>query len=218
MNVVLLGPPGVGKGTQGKRLAATLEAPHIASGDLFRAIREEDTPLAREVREYMDKGAYVPDELTIEVVLARLHQPDARHGFVLDGFPRTDPQATALDEALAAEGRRVDAAVYITADTDILVRRIAGRLVCPNCGAIYNEQTKPPKNNMICDVCGHQVERRSDEQPDVVRTRLETYARQTLPIVEHYRKKGTLSQVDGALSIEQVESEIDGALGIGSRR
>lgn len=216
MNIVLLGPPGVGKGTQGKRLAAELEVPHIASGDLFRAMRDNNTPLAREVREYMDRGEYVPDNLTIEVVLARLGRSDAAQGFVLDGFPRTSPQADALDEALNKKGQKVDYAIYITAPVEVLVKRIAGRMVCPNCGAIYNMETNPPKNDRICDVCGHYVERRSDEDPEVVRTRLQTYMNQTAPIVEHYRRQGNLIELDGSLSIDAVQQELDRGLGLRS--
>ena len=192
MNVVLLGPPGAGKGTQANRLQRELGVPHIASGDIFRSLGEQDTPLAKEVRSYMARGHYVPDELTIELVLDRLGQPDAARGFVLDGFPRTTPQATSLDEALSARGQKIDVALYITAPTDVLVERIASRIICPNCGEIYNLTTNPPKNDMICDVCGHQVQRRPDEEPEVVRKRLEVFLKQTEPMIEHYRRAGVL--------------------------
>jgi adenylate kinase len=217
MNAVLLGPPGAGKGTQAKRLQKKLNIPHIASGDLFRAIREQDTALGREVREYYDRGKYVPDKLTIDLVLARLEEPDAKNGFLLDGFPRTDPQATALDEALAKKGKKVDKALLITAPKEILVRRITGRLVCTKCGTVYNLETNPPKNDMICDVCGGKVERRADESPEVVRVRLEAYARQTEPLIQHYKARGSLVKIDGSRPVDEVEAEVDEALGVRSK-
>jgi adenylate kinase len=216
MNVILFGPPGAGKGTQSNRLQKITNVPHIASGDIFREIRREDTPLAREVRRFMDRGEYVPDQLTIELVLERLTEPDARAGFLLDGFPRTLPQAAALDRALAERGQRVEVALYITAPTALLVRRITGRIVCPQCNAVYNADTKPPSRDMICDVCGHELERRSDEDPNVVTIRLDNYVRQTQPLVEYYRGKGVLAEIDGARPMEEVETAVDKALGLSS--
>src|SRR5579875_2989078 len=215
MNVVMLGPPGAGKGTQAQRLSRVLNVPVIASGDIFREIRQEDTPLAAQVRSIMDRGEYVPDELTIEIVLQRLAEPDARDGFILDGFPRTQGQAQALDKSLEDKGQRVDAALYITAPTAVLEARLGGRVVCPQCHAVYNLVTNPPKNDMICDVCGHKVERRSDEAPEVIRRRLTAFSEQTKPIIDYYRKKGVLWQIDGSKPFADVEAEVDRALGAG---
>jgi adenylate kinase len=195
-------------------LSALLGLPHIASGDLFRAILDEETDLAREVRSYMDRGAYVPDELTITMVLERLSLPDARKGFLLDGFPRTLPQAAALDEWLGERGRRVDRVLYITAPADVLVERIAGRIVCPVCNTIYNLSTKRPKHDMVCDIEGAPLERRGDEEPEIVRVRLETYLRQTQPLVEYYRGEGKLVEVDGSQPMDRVTAQIDRSVGL----
>lgn len=214
MNVILLGPPGAGKGTQANRLERALGLPHIASGDIFRSILRENSPLSEQVRHYMDLGQYVPDDLTVELVLHRLEGADARNGFLLDGYPRTLVQADALDDALASRGQKVDFALFITAPTDVLVSRIVGRVVCPNCNAIYNLTSNPPRVPNVCDVCGYRLERRADEEPEVVRTRLEAYVRQTTPLVDYYRNHGTLLQVDGSRPIAEVEAVLDGALGV----
>jgi adenylate kinase len=218
MNVILLGPPGAGKGTQAKRVSGVTGLPHIASGDIFRAIQREDSPLACEVRSYYERGIYVPDQLTISLVLSRLEERDAKRGFLLDGFPRTIVQAEALDRALAQEGRKVDVTLFVTAPTEVLVSRIASRIICPECGAIYNLATNPPQHDHICDVCGHLLERRSDEEAETVRKRLEAFNRQTEVLVQYYRKRGTLVEVDGTLPLDQVEDVVDRALGIGSPR
>jgi adenylate kinase len=214
MNIIVLGPPGVGKGTQAKRLETRLNLPHIASGDIFRAIRGEDSPLARQVREYMDSGAYVPDALTIELVLNRLRRPDTSGGFILDGFPRTIGQAEALDRSLPAMGVTIDRVLNITAPAAVLQQRLRGRIICPQCHAIYNLESKPPKQNMVCDVCGHGLERRTDESPDVVRTRIEVYGRETRPLVEYYGQRDLVVEVNGARSINAVDGDVDAALGM----
>ncbi|GAC1334004.1 MAG: adenylate kinase [Chloroflexota bacterium] len=208
-NIVLLGPPGAGKGTQGKRLAAKLREPHIASGDLFRALLGDDTDLTRDVKAYMARGAYVPDELTIRVVLGRLQQPDALDGFILDGFPRTEPQARALDRAMEGRGSGIDAALFINAPEEVLVERIARRYTCPTCHAVYEESKRAPKQSMVCDVCGSPLERRADDHPDVVRPRLRAYAEKTRPLIDYYRRQGKLVEINGSRPVEQVEHDVD---------
>ncbi len=212
MNIVVLGPPGVGKGTQAKGLETRLLLPHIATGDIFRAIQREDTPLAHKVRTYMDNGQYVPDDLTIELVLDRLGRPDATAGFVLDGFPRTGSQARALDAALKMHGDKVDRGVYIHADKDCLTDRLKRRIICPFCRAIYNAVSVPPRQSNLCDVCGHELERRTDEAPDVVERRLETFIRETAPLVEYYRAQGVLVEIDGSKTVDEVEAQVDSSM------
>jgi adenylate kinase len=214
MNIILFGPPGAGKGTQAKRLETALKLPQISSGDIFRTIAQEDTPEAEEIRTYHDSGRLVPDDLTIRIILKRLHEPDARNGFILDGFPRTLAQARALDQKLAQEGKKVDLALYIMAPIEVLVSRIAGRMTCPNCGAIYNVATNPPRRDNICDVCGHVVIRRDDERPEVVQERMEAYRRDTKPLADYYRRQGILHEVDGSRAIDEVEARVDDAAGL----
>jgi adenylate kinase len=214
MNIVLLGPPGAGKGTQAQRLQRVVHLPHIASGDVFRDIRRQDSELANEIRGFMDDGKYVPDDLTIRLVLSRLDQPDAQNGFLLDGFPRTIPQAEALDRILTSEGRRVELALYITIPPELMIVRIQGRIICPQCHTIYNLVSNPPKIDNVCDVCGHTVERRTDETPEVLQTRLEIYLNQTQPLVNYYRQEGILHQLDGSRPMREVESNVDTALGL----
>jgi adenylate kinase len=217
MNIIMLGPPGVGKGTQAIRLQRELGLPHVASGDIFRAIRREETPLALEVQSYMDAGEYVPDDPTIELVLARLRRPDTEQGFILDGFPRTIIQGEALTRELAADDRHIDTVIFITAPFDILQARLQGRIICPQCHAIYNLATNPPKNNLTCDICGHDLERRTDESPDVVKTRIEVYLRETKPLVEFYRSQGVLVEIDGSRGIAEVSADVDRALRTGEK-
>lgn len=214
INIILFGPPGAGKGTQAKRLESALRLPVVVSGDIFRAMRREDTPLGREVRDILDRGAYVPDALTIEVVLKRLRQPDAASGFILDGFPRTESQASALDKFLAEKRQKIDVALHVTAPTSVLEYRLTSRVICPKCNSIYNLISKPPLREMRCDLDGTTLERRSDEQLETIRHRLITHHTETEPLIEYYRRHGSLVQIDGSRPMPEVEAEIDGAIGI----
>lgn len=188
--------------------------PVIVSGDIFRAMRRDDTPLGREVRDILDRGAYVPDALTIDVVLERLRQTDASGGFILDGFPRTDKQARALDEFLTAKGQRVDVALHVTAPTSVLEYRLTSRVICPQCNTIYNLISKPPQRDMLCDLDDTPLVRRSDEQLETIRQRLVTHQTETEPLIDYYRRQGVLVEIDGSRPMGEVETEIDGALGI----
>ena len=217
MNLILLGPPGAGKGTQAQRLQSVLGLPHVASGDIFRDIRRSDSALAREVRQFMDRGQYVPDDLTIELVLQRLCRSDASHGFILDGFPRTLPQAEALDRAMVDEGRALSRALYFDVPNEILTVRIHDRIICPQCHAIYNDVTRPPHTSGRCDSCGHALERRTDEEADILSARLDQYIQQTRPLVEYYRARGILTEIDGARPMAEVDEDVDDAIAVRGR-
>lgn len=212
MRIVLLGPPGAGKGTQAKSLADRLGVAHIASGDLFRHHLGQGTDLGKLAKGYMDRGELVPDDITIRMVLERIGEPDARTGFILDGFPRTVPQAIALDAALAKEGQRIERVPLIAVETEELVRRLAGRWMCRRCQTPYHEQTSPPRRSGVCDRCGGELYQRDDDKPAVVRARLDTYERQTAPLIGYYAAQGKLVRVDGQRSVEAVAQDLIGFL------
>lgn len=212
MYVVLLGPPGAGKGTQAAGVAADLGVVHLASGDLFRQVRQEDSALGREVRSYYDRGLLVPDELTIRLFLERLGAPDGARGAILDGFPRTLEQARALDRALAARGKRVCAAVYLTAPIEVLVRRISGRLLCRAAGHTYHVEFNPPRVPGRCDQDGSELYQRPDDTPEVARQRVEEYLAKTVPVVAHYREQGVLREVNADQPIERVRPDLAAAI------
>jgi adenylate kinase len=196
MRIVLLGPPGAGKGTQARRLADRYGLPTIATGDIFRDEIARETPLGLQAKEYVDRGEYVPDDITTRMVLGRLDQPDAREGFILDGFPRTVPQAQSLESALAAAHRPLDAVLNFKISEELAVKRLMSRLVCPNCKRTYNKEFKPPRIEGICDVCGHQLESRTDDDEDTIRHRFSVYLQQTHPLVLYFWERGLLRDID----------------------
>jgi adenylate kinase len=196
MRIVLLGPPGAGKGTQARRLADRYGLPTIATGDIFRDEIARGTPLGLQAKEYVDRGEYVPDDITTRMVLGRLDQPDAREGFILDGFPRTVPQAQSLESALAAAHRPLDAVLNFKISEELAVKRLMSRLVCPNCKRTYNKEFKPPRVEGICDVCGHQLQSRTDDDEETIRHRFSVYLQQTHPLVLYFWERGLLRDID----------------------
>jgi adenylate kinase len=213
MRLVLLGPPGAGKGTQAAKLAQQLGVPHIATGDLFRRAQEENTELGRLARSYMKKGQLVPDEVTIALVKERLEQGDCRHGFLLDGFPRTLAQAGALDQVLSQRREKLDRVVLLQVAHEELVKRLSGRWLCRSCQRPYHMVTSPPKRVGRCDSCGGELYQRDDDKEETVRRRLQVYEQQTKPLVEYYKKQGKLVAVDGQGAIEEITRRIVQALG-----
>jgi adenylate kinase len=216
--VILLGPPGAGKGTQADKLAGELRIPHVSSGDLFRDNLARLTPLGLEARRYMDEGKLVPDDLTVAMVMARLAEPDCRRGAILDGFPRTIAQAEALEKALAEKHDRVQAAINIQVPEDELVRRLSGRRTCQDCQAAYHMEFNPPMKPGVCDVCGGELIQRSDDQPETVKKRLAVYAEETAPLIDFYRSRGVLKDVDGSAGIELVHHAILDVLDVPERK
>jgi len=208
LNLILLGPPGAGKGTQAERLQDDFHLPYIATGDILRAAVREDTDLGRQAKEYMDKGELVPDEVIIGVVLERIASDEARDGFLLDGFPRTAEQGRALDSAVADVGRRLTAALLIDVPDDEVVRRLSGRRVSVKTGRVYHVEFDPPKREGRCDVDGSRLVQRDDDKPETVRHRLEVYHRMTEPLIKHYEDKGILRRFDGARSATEVHDHI----------
>lgn len=204
MYVVLLGPPGSGKGTQAERLAAAFGLAHISTGDLFRENIRLGTELGKRVQEYLSRGELVPDDVTIAMVAEQLRLPVAREGAVFDGFPRTVEQAQALDRELARLGKSVDKAVELVVPDDEVVRRLSGRRICRVCQAAYHVEFNPPSCPGRCDKCGGELYQREDDRPEVLRRRLEVYHRQTTPVIEYYRQAGVLRRVDGTGPIEEV--------------
>lgn len=211
--VVLLGPPGAGKGTQASLIARRRGVAHIASGDLFRKHLGEGTKLGKLAKTYMDKGELVPDDVTIRMALERMAEPDAGQGYVLDGFPRTMEQARALDAALQVKGESIDAAPLIEVETEELVRRLAGRWICRTCQTPYHATSSPPKSEGACDACGGELYQRDDDKAEVVRARLETYERQTAPLIDYYEAQGKVTRVNGEQAVERVTAELERVIG-----
>lgn len=212
MNVVLLGAPGAGKGTQAAILLSQLGVVHVASGDLFRRALEKKTELGLLAKSYMEKGELVPDEVTINMVLERIRQQDCADGVLFDGFPRTLSQAEALDDKLAGEDRQIDKVVYIEVPAEELVKRLSGRWICRECQVPYHEQSSPPKNAGRCDACGGELYQRADDTEETVRGRLKVFFSQTVPIVDYYDRQKKLLRVDGNRGIDEVGATITGML------
>ena len=204
MKIVMLGAPGAGKGTQEKKIAERYRIPHISTGDIFRANMKEGTELGQQAKAYMDQGQLVPDELTVHMVMDRFSKDDCKNGYVLDGFPRTIPQAEALSEALAQAGDSIDYAIDIEVPDERIVKRMSGRRVCQKCGATYHEVHHPPVREGVCDVCGADLVQRSDDKPETVLSRLEVYHEQTQPLIDYYKEKNVLKRVDGTRDLEDV--------------
>ncbi len=213
MRIIMLGAPGAGKGTQAKKIAEQYGIPHISTGDIFRANIKNGTELGKKAKTYMDQGLLVPDELTCDLVVDRISQPDAANGYVLDGFPRTIPQAECLTEALEKMGSRIDFAIDVNVPDEAIISRMSGRRACLKCGATYHIAFAPPKKEGICDVCGEALVLRDDDKPETVQKRLEVYHAQTQPLIEYYDKQGVLRTVDGTKDLEEVFQSIREILG-----
>jgi len=213
MKIIMLGAPGAGKGTQAKKIASKYGIPHISTGDIFRANIKAGTELGKKAKSYMDQGLLVPDELTCDLVVDRISQPDAANGYVLDGFPRTIPQAECLTDALKNLGGQVDYAIDVDVPDENIVNRMSGRRACLKCGATYHIVFAAPKSEGICDVCGEKLVLRDDDRPETVLNRLKVYHDQTQPLIDYYSKAGVLKTVDGTRSLDDVFSEIVGILG-----
>lgn len=214
MRIVLLGGPGSGKGTQAKKLTEKLGIPQISTGDIFRAAVKEGTPMGLKAKEYMDKGELVPDDVVVGVVEERLAKPDLEAGFMLDGFPRTLPQAEALDRILNDMGKPIDHAVLVDVPDDELMKRLTGRRTCRNseCGKMYHVMFNPPKKESVCDACGSELYQRDDDSEATIRERLNVYAEQTAPLIDYYSEKGLLRRVEGVGPIDQIFESIEKVL------
>lgn len=212
MIVVLMGPPGAGKGTQAANLADRLGLVHVASGDLFREALDEGTPLGLQAKAYMERGELVPDDIVVTMVLERISRPDCAPGVVLDGFPRTLPQAKALDAALASQGRPVDVALNLQVPEEVVLKRLTGRRICRDCQTPYHVVFNPPAREGVCDRCGGPLYQREDDQEETVRHRLEVYREQTAPLISYYRQRGLLREVDGTGEVVVVTERLVRAL------
>ena len=212
MNLVLLGPPGAGKGTQAKRLAARFGIPQVSTGDILRKAVKDGTELGKQAGPIMAAGKLVPDDLVVGIVRDRLLQPDAAPGFILDGFPRTIPQAEKLEQALASYKKKLDAVVSLEVPIDTLVERISGRRSCPRDGSVYHVVQNPPRREGFCDLCGASLVQREDDKPEAVRTRMEAYAADTAPLKDFYARRGLLQVVDGVGAPEAIEAAVVAAL------
>ena len=213
MKLILLGPPGAGKGTQAANIIETFSIPHISSGDIFRKNIKEGTELGKKAKEYMDRGELVPDTLVVEIVEDRLKAEDCKSGFLLDGFPRTVFQAEALDKVLENMGAGLDYVINVVVDPELLVERAVGRRICRDCGSTYHIKYNPPREESVCDKCSGELYQRSDDNADTVTNRIRVYMDETSPLIEYYRVKGNLINVDGQQDIDKVFDDILKAIG-----
>lgn len=213
MKIIMLGAPGAGKGTQAKMIAEKYAIPHISTGDIFRANIKNGTELGKEAKKYMDQGKLVPDELTVKILLDRVAQPDCANGYVLDGFPRTIPQAEVLDKALCELGDKIDYAINVDVPDENIVNRMGGRRACVGCGATYHVKYNAPKEENTCDTCGSDLIIRDDDKPETVQNRLSVYHEQTQPLIDFYEKQGVLRTVDGTVDMSDVFAAIVDILG-----
>ena len=214
MKIIMLGAPGAGKGTQAKMIADRFGIPHISTGDIFRANIKNGTELGMEAKKYMDQGLLVPDELTVKILLDRVADKDCANGYVLDGFPRTIPQAEVLDDALTKLGDRIDYAINVDVPDENIIRRMSGRRACLSCGATYHIEHIPPKQEGICDRCGKELVLRDDDKEETVKNRLQVYHEQTQPLIEFYTGKGILKTVDGTQDMQKVFDDIYAIIGV----
>jgi adenylate kinase len=211
---ILLGAPGAGKGTQAELLEKALKIPHVASGDIFRDNLARGTELGLQAKKYMDQGKLVPDDVTVRMILGRLSEPDCANGAILDGFPRTIEQAEALSNALAEQGQKIEAVLYVKVSTEELLRRLSGRYICKICQSVYHVSFGPPKRPGICDKCGGELYQRSDDSPETAKKRLDVYMQETMPLIEYYRERDLLREIDGEQSIEAVQDALLRAIGM----
>ena len=213
MKIIMLGAPGAGKGTQAKKIAEKYHIPHITTGDIFRANIKNGTELGKKAKTYMDQGLLVPDELTVDLVIDRVGQDDCKDGYILDGFPRTIPQAECLDAALEKRGEKVDFAINVEVPDENIVNRMSGRRACVGCGATYHIKYNPTKVDGVCDACGEKLVLRDDDKTETVQKRLGVYHDQTQPLIDYYTKSGVLKEVDGTVDMEDVFQAIVEILG-----
>ena len=213
MKIIMLGAPAAGKGTQAKKIAEKYHIPHISTGDIFRANIKNGTELGKKAKTYMDQGLLVPDELTVDLVIDRVGQDDCKDGYILDGFPRTIPQAECLDAALEKRGEKVDFAINVEVPDENIVNRMSGRRACVGCGATYHIKYNPTKVDGVCDACGEKLVLRDDDKPETVQKRLGVYHDQTQPLIDYYTKSGVLKEVDGTVDMEDVFQAIVEILG-----